>query len=636
MKNTVANRHSRSQGEFSAYKVGVLYFISAIGAFFMTLLGIVAFTQSNYSLGIADFLTAMVVALNVIYFWRTGQYKIASHIGITFVGVFFLFLFCTGGAFHTAPLWLYTFPLAASFLVGSRTGAVMGILLLALAMISQLVRGIWPSLAAYSGDLLIRFVPSYLVVLAYAYLYERTTERDRERLKSINQDLDARVDKQTTELRETNRALQHTIEQYQQAQTDLQAAHEQFITVLDGIDASIYVADMTSREIIFANRHIKQLFGDHLEGKKCHVIFRQESRPCDPCTNAMLVDAQGDPASPVVWEGKNRITGRWHINFDRAVRWMDGRVVKLQVAMDVTRLKEAEESLNKIKTELEERVAKRTADLSDMNERLLLEITNHQQTEKALRDAMRAADHANRAKSDFLANMSHELRTPLNHIIGFTELTLDKNFGDLNKIQEDYLTDVVQSSRHLLSLINDILDLSKIETGKMELDASDVDLKAILMNSLVMVKEKALKHGITLNAEIDGVPERIRADERKLKQIVYNILSNAIKFTPNGGEIRLFAGRAENDEQNGLEKFARISVVDNGIGIERKNLERIFEPFVQLDSAINRKYQGTGLGLSLTRKLVELHGGRIWAESEGEGKGSAFRFIIPVQSWSGV
>jgi signal transduction histidine kinase len=266
------------------------------------------------------------------------------------------------------------------------------------------------------------------------------------------------------------------------------------------------------------------------------------------------------------------------------------------------------------------------------------------------------AKSASKAKSDFLANMSHELRTPLNHIIGFTELVVDENFGDLNDIQEEYLKDVLHSSRHLLSLINDILDLSKVEAGKLELNPSDMDLKALLMNSLMMVKEKALKHGINLTTEIDGLPETIRADERKLKQILYNLLSNAVKFTPDRGVITVSArplsvvdghlvdreGRKvdlrvkQGEQPLSHANYVEVSVADSGIGIREENLEKIFQPFVQVDSSTSRKYQGTGLGLSLTRSLVQLHGGRIWAESEGENQGSVFHFVLPAKSQEGL
>jgi PAS domain S-box-containing protein len=252
--------------------------------------------------------------------------------------------------------------------------------------------------------------------------------------------------------------------------------------------------------------------------------------------------------------------------------------------------------------------------------------------------AREAAEAANFAKSEFLANMSHELRTPLNHIIGFSELIADKHFGDLNETQEEYLNDVLQSSRHLLSLINDILDLSKVEAGKLELKLSEIDLKELIEHSRIMFKEKATANRINLSTELDGVPEFIRADERKLKQILYNLLSNSVKFTPKGGSIVISAkqiprtdGQVRNLSASPI-NYIQISVEDTGIGLKEKDLNRIFFPFEQVDGSATRRYQGTGLGLSLTKKLVELHGGRIWAQSEGEGKGAIVSFVLPVVS----
>ena len=266
-----------------------------------------------------------------------------------------------------------------------------------------------------------------------------------------------------------------------------------------------------------------------------------------------------------------------------------------------------------------------------------------------------AAEAANRSKSEFLANMSHELRTPLNHIIGFTELITDKSFGELNDIQEEYLNDVLNSSRHLLSLINDILDISKVEAGKLELNLKYVHVGSVIDSSLTMIKEKGLKHGFHLAVDKSPVPEYILADDRKIKQILYNLLSNAAKFTPDGGNIMVRA-RVADAEGNTLacqnqhefshdidthldcghidclntEKFLEIAVVDDGIGIEAEHLEKIFKPFEQADSSISRKYQGTGLGLSLTRELVHLHGGTIRVESDGKDQGSTFTFMLPL------
>ena len=240
-----------------------------------------------------------------------------------------------------------------------------------------------------------------------------------------------------------------------------------------------------------------------------------------------------------------------------------------------------------------------------------------------LEKATDQARAANRSKSEFLANMSHELRTPLNHIIGFTQLVLDGKTGELGETQKEYLGDVLDSSRHLLSLINDILDMSKIEAGKMELALSYIDISELIGRCVGMVKEKADEKQINLAFSNASSLDRISADERKIKQVFYNLISNAVKFTPPGGEVGILA----TDSEDGSVLF---SVADTGIGIEKKNHTRIFEPFSQLDSAASREHAGTGLGLSLSRTLVELHGGRIWMQSGGKGKGSTFYFTIPA------
>ncbi len=271
------------------------------------------------------------------------------------------------------------------------------------------------------------------------------------------------------------------------------------------------------------------------------------------------------------------------------------------------------------------------------------------------------AEEANRSKSEFLANMSHELRTPLNHIIGFTELVVDKNLGDLNEEQEEYLNDVLDSGQHLLSLINDILDLSKVEAGKMTLQVSQIAVHATLKNSFSMIKEKAAKHQVQLSLRIDDIPETIIADERKFKQILYNILSNAVKFTPNGGKIELSASVVPVGEVSQLAELAEFSeidlgeadpayleaadkasnclliqIADSGIGIEKSDIDRIFNPFEQVDSSSTRQFQGTGLGLSLCMQFAALHRGCIWANSDGLDKGSTFYIAFPLVKQEGL
>jgi two-component system CheB/CheR fusion protein len=258
-------------------------------------------------------------------------------------------------------------------------------------------------------------------------------------------------------------------------------------------------------------------------------------------------------------------------------------------------------------------------------ERIILlaieDITERKQVENAMHAAKQAVEAASRAKSEFLANMSHELRTPLNSIIGFSEVLHDQAFGPLNPKQTKYVDNVLTSGQHLLSLINDILDLSKVEAGKMTVEARSFVVRPMLENALILVKERAMKRGLMLSLE---APDdlTVSADERMLKQILFNLLSNAVKFTEPGGRIAVTAERAGDD--------LRVSVADTGIGIKPEDQARLFTEFEQLDSGYDRMHQGTGLGLAITRKFVELHGGRIWAESEGEGKGSTFRFTLPL------
>jgi signal transduction histidine kinase len=233
-----------------------------------------------------------------------------------------------------------------------------------------------------------------------------------------------------------------------------------------------------------------------------------------------------------------------------------------------------------------------------------------------------AAQQANQAKSEFLANMSHELRTPLNAIIGFSEVLKQGQAGDLTVRQKEFSGEIYDSGQHLLSLINDILDLSKIEAGKMTLELEKTDLALLLESCLAIVREKALAHGISLQSQAAGDLGAAMVDTRKFKQMVYNLLSNAVKFTPDGGRILLDAQRTATGQ-------IEFSVSDTGIGIAAKDLPRLFSPFEQLDGSLARKYEGTGLGLSMVKRLAELHGGTVSAFSE-LGKGSRFTVRMPL------
>jgi len=248
-------------------------------------------------------------------------------------------------------------------------------------------------------------------------------------------------------------------------------------------------------------------------------------------------------------------------------------------------------------------------------------------------------DEASRMKSEFLANMSHELRTPLNAILGFSEAIKDSMFGEVNDKQEEGLGVIFDSGQHLLSLINDILDLSKIEAGKMELDCSSFGLNEIVNRSISIIKEKASKHNIHLNLELDQQISHISADERKIKQVLFNLLSNATKFTPDNGSITITTRLHSNEipicetADRRKQDFVSIAIKDTGIGMDPKDMDKLFIPFEQLDSSLSKKYQGTGLGLAMVKRLVELHHGCINVESE-LGTGSCFTAYLPIKNTS--
>lgn len=295
-----------------------------------------------------------------------------------------------------------------------------------------------------------------------------------------------------------------------------------------------------------------------------------------------------------------------NIKGDGKIAWgTDGTSLRMTgTNYDITERKLAEEALRILTASLEQKVKERTEELAVARDQALT---------------------ATRHKSEFLANMSHELRTPLNAVIGFSEVLLERMFGELNHKQEEYLGDILGAGRHLLSLINDILDLAKVESGQMELDLGTVDLPVVLNSTFTLIRERAKRHGIELSLDIDQRLGRFTVDERKLKQILLNLLSNAVKFTSDGGAVSLKAVR----QDEGVE----ISVVDTGIGIEPEFQQKIFDEFFQVgDSA--QKHQGTGLGLAVAKKYVELHGGRIRVQST-KGQGSTFVFTLPVLSIPG-
>jgi signal transduction histidine kinase len=299
------------------------------------------------------------------------------------------------------------------------------------------------------------------------------------------------------------------------------------------------------------------------------------------------------------------------------------------IAMENSRLYE---ELWQAARQLEARVEERTRELHAANLQL----------EEARNHAERGSGH----KTEFLANMSHELRTPLNAILGFSELLMDEKFGPLNEKQQRYVGHVFSSGRHLLNLINDLLDLSKVEAGKMPIHREQLSLREALEEALNLVNWEAEKKNLHLALTVEQDLSSLFADPVRFRQILYNLLSNAVKFTPEGGTVTVSATlqRPTSEVQSPGESsdvapwtldarpFIEIRVQDTGIGIAAEDLSKLFQPFTQLEPVYAKEQQGTGLGLALTKRLVELHGGQIRAESEGEDQGSTFTVRLPISA----
>ncbi|MCP4076110.1 MAG: response regulator [Gammaproteobacteria bacterium] len=401
--------------------------------------------------------------------------------------------------------------------------------------------------------------------------------------------LEMEVTKRTRELEKSNRLLAAKITEHKKSEEALKKSELKYRSILEAMRDAAYICSQDYR-IHYMNPKMIELVGSEAANKVCYQTLYQRSEPCPWCTFDKVKAGQH-----IEYEIENFTKKGYYNVVNSPVIGKKNELLKLTVFHDIT-------ELNNHRQHLKQLVQERTTALGNANAELTL---------------------ANRLKDEFLASMSHELRTPLTAVLGMSEALLEQTYGSLNNQQMKSLTTINESGLHLLTLINDILDLSKINSGKMELALTSIGIQDICQASLRMIKQTAQKKSQTVSLDIGNQTKYIKADMVRLKQILVNLLTNAVKFTPERGKIGLtvsFPPRSERVE---------FTVWDTGIGIAREDMEKLFKPFVQLDSGLARSHEGTGLGLSLVHKLAELHQGSVHIDSE-KGKFTRVTVALPL------
>jgi PAS domain S-box-containing protein len=565
----VGNSNAQTPLKF-VYKVILFNTVSAAGILMLFVFGGAALAAHSYATSAIDLAAAALFLGNVIYFRLRGRFGPASAVLTLAGGVFFLFLFLTGGIEGTGHVWLFIFPLASCFVNGYKRGLTTSLILVGLSLFLALVLRKFSHFGhLYSVAFLMRFTVSFLVVAVLSFTYEYVTDKAHDELSKRHRELSATV----AELHTKESALKESEEKFRQL---VERANEGIMLIQDSI-------------VQYANPKLAQMLGQQVD----ELVGSSFMKYLDPSEQAIAENRY-----------EQRIRGEeLPANFEYDLRLQDGSTMHIELSAGFTMFRG------------------RPADLL-----LLRDTTERKNYELQLTQAKLSAEAASRSKSQFLANMSHEIRTPMNGVLGITELLLAT---DLDTEQRKLAKMVLDSGESLLRVLNDILDFSKIEAGRLELDQVPFHIRNTVEEAVALFTEQARRKGLQLRGCVRGdVAAVFVGDPIRLRQVLTNLLGNAVKFTEKG-EVSLEAAIFERAEETSMVRF---EVRDTGVGISKEARGNIFDAFSQADGSMRRKYGGTGLGLAICKQLCEMMGGHIEVESE-PGTGSLFRFDIRLKNF---
>ncbi len=566
-------------------RITLLICLTGIGIAFLLIFGTAAILEKNIPVFACDILSAGLLFYNLVDARKRKQYQFNKYFGICVVALLYVFLYITDGIDNTAFVWYFTFPLIASYLLGSIRGGIATTLMSIPILTTLLTKLRHPMAADYSISFETRFIAAYLLVGIFSYLFEKTREINREELNSLNQRLEITIRDRTSELIRTDAHLIREIEERKCALEALHLSRESLEMVLDSIDATIYVADMESHEILFMNKYMKASFGGDMTGERCWRAFRNEPAPCRNCANDQLIDSRKMPTGVCTRQDRNPVNGKWYACHDRAIRWIDGRLVRIQIAIDMTEFKDMEEKLS--------------------------------QSQKLESLGMLAG------------GVAHDLNNMLSGIVSYPELLL-LDLPDNSRLRKPLET-IQKSGIKATAIVQDLLAMARRGVTNSEI----VDLRQILkdyLSSPEYGKMMSYNPHVDLRTEIEDDLLNIEGSPVHLFKALMNMISNAAESMPNGGTItiilkneyvtRTVPGFDQIDEG----AYTVLSIKDTGLGMSAADIEHVFEPFYT-KKVMGRS--GTGLGMSVVWGVVKDHNGRIDINST-MGKGTRINIRFPA------